>query len=247
VFRKEKRARKADSDAENVGQVIGKDISPYDYDGRPHSWWKEPGGNGGQRAAGTASAAAEVGREMQADGKRRVPATTGTGDREWDSVVVEDSDVAACQGLLPERCTGIAGESEAPAIVDDDVSSCETETSSLDDAGRRETSINAGCAAPVTQEDREVATDRGPVEEFAPDSGEGETSEKAPNEPNCRDDVCIAEHQDAIEVPANSHDSSGLDNIKTNPNVLRNEANSGGRSGAGQKWRIEEWRNSRLR
>ena len=52
AVRREKRARKADSDAEALPPVPGKDISPYD--GRPASWWRESvgGGKAGRRAEG---------------------------------------------------------------------------------------------------------------------------------------------------------------------------------------------------
>ena len=45
-LRQEIRARKADKDGQGVAPVPGKDISPHDYDGRPHSWWNEPRGGG---------------------------------------------------------------------------------------------------------------------------------------------------------------------------------------------------------
>ncbi len=48
AVRREKRARKADSDGEALPPVPGKDISPYD--GRPGSWWRE--NVGGERKAG---------------------------------------------------------------------------------------------------------------------------------------------------------------------------------------------------
>ena len=48
AVRREKRARKADSDAEALPPVPGKDISPYD--GRPAAWWRESAG--GERKAG---------------------------------------------------------------------------------------------------------------------------------------------------------------------------------------------------
>jgi hypothetical protein len=260
AYRKEKRARKADSDAQDPGQVPGKNISPYDYDGRPASWWNEQVGgvarrhreggdvrsgggqvqetgrerdqigepdgrscgNDGQLAAGNSGAVAAIGREKEADGTRRVPGTTGTGDRGWESVVVEESDVLACQGFLPERFTGIAGESaiEPADALTVEGANCEAEASRLDEAGQYGTSLNAGCAAPVTREAREEAVDPGPTEEFAEVSGASQTSDKAPNEANFCDDVCIAQHNDAIDVPTNSGKSSGLDNLQTKPIFL---------------------------
>ncbi len=192
AYRKEKRARKADSDAQDAGQVPGKNNSPYDYDGGPRNAGMrgEGGGMRGGRgtgaehgagfAAGRSGAAAEVGREKEADGTRRVPATLEQRDRGWESVVVEESDVLACQGFLPERCTGIAGESaiEPADALTVEVPNREAETSRLDQAGECEASLNADCAAPVTQEAREEAVDPGPAEEFAEVSGESQTGEK---------------------------------------------------------------------
>jgi hypothetical protein len=171
-----------------------------------------------------------IGREKEADGTRRVPATSDQRDRGWESVVVEDSDVLACQGLLPERCTGIAGESaiEPADALTDEVPNREAESSRLDEAGQCETSLNAGCAAPVTQDAREEAVDPGPAEEFSEVSGASQTSEKAPNEANFCDDVCIAQNEDAIDVPTNSAGFSGLDNLQTKPIFLETKPVSAG-------------------
>jgi hypothetical protein len=220
ALRKEKRARKADSDVENAGQVIGKDISPYDYDGRPHSWWMEQGGNGGQVAAGTSGAAVGNCRENQADGTRRVP-DSGQRDRGWDSVMIEDSDVVACRGFLPERYTGIAGDVEPAAVVEDEVSSCETGTAYCEAAGRCETGLNAGGAEAPMQEERKEAALQGQPEGVAEGGGGCQTGEKTPNELNLCDDVFIAQHDDVIEVPTTSGGFSGLDNLKTKPNFLQ--------------------------
>ena len=161
AVRREKRARKADSDGEALPPVPGKDLSPYD--GRPASWWRESvegrraegggrrtedgnqdGGAGGRTegggrrtedgnqgggrgqesfaqdregdcgsgglvAGGGSGAAVESGRETQADGTRSVPATRIGMGRGWDSVVVEESDVLACGGYLPEKYIGDCG------------------------------------------------------------------------------------------------------------------------------------------
>jgi hypothetical protein len=265
AYRKEKRARKADSDAQDPGQVPGKSISPYDYDGRPASWWNEQVGgvarrqreggdvrsgggqgqesscerdqigepdgsscgNDGQLAAGSKGAAVEMGREKEADGTRSVPATTGTKDRGWESVVVEESDVLACQGFFPERCTGIAGDAAAAAALADEVANCEAGTPRLDEAGGCETSLNAGGNAPVMREEG-GDDDRGLAEDVAEDGGEGQTSGKAPNEPNFRDDVCIAQREEAIEVPTNSGGLSGLDNLQTKPKLQTDPIPAGG-------------------
>ena len=158
VLRQEIRARKADKESQGLPPVPGKDISPYQYDGRPASWWTEKV-DGGRRAGGTAEdggrraedggrgrenfardgnafdgdcggggadvgggsgAAVEIGREALADGtrfdkahdRRSVPATSNERGRGWDSVVVEESDVLACGGYLPEKYIGCAGESD---------------------------------------------------------------------------------------------------------------------------------------
>ncbi len=111
------------------------------------------------------------------------------------------------------------GESavEPADALTDEVANCEAEASRLDQAGECEANLNAGCAAPVIQEAREEAVDSGPAEEIAEVSGASQTSEKAPNEANFRDDVCIAQHEDAIDVPTNSAALSGLDKLQTNP------------------------------
>ncbi len=48
----------------------------------------------------------------------------------------------------------------------------------------------------------------------------GKTAEKCENEANLSDDVCIAQHQEIIEVPANSGGVSGVDGCQTNPIFL---------------------------
>jgi hypothetical protein len=115
----------------------------------------------------------------------------------------------------------IAGDSaiESDAALADGGANSEAETSRLDEARQCETDLNADCAAPVTQEDPEEAADRGAAEEVAENSGEGQTSEKAPTEPNFCDDVCIAQHQETIDVPANSGGFPGLDNLQTKPSM----------------------------
>ncbi len=55
---------------------------------------------------------------------------------------------------------------------------------------------------------------------------------KSPNEANFRDDVCIAQHEVAIGVPANSGGSSGLDNLQTKPIFLETKPVSADGSGA---------------
>ena len=81
-------------------------------------------GSGGLLAAGGSGAAVEIDREGQADGTRSVPATSNEKGRGWDSVVVEESDILACGGYLPEKYTGGAGEGgcedDAPAALEDD-------------------------------------------------------------------------------------------------------------------------------
>ena len=147
AVRREKRARKADSDAEALPPVPGKDISPYD--GRPASWWRESVGKTGRRAEGGgvraegggqgpeslvqgregdcgsggalddggSDATVGIGRETQAGGTPSVPATSNLKGREWDSVVVEESDVVSCGGYLPEKYIGGEGEDETAAAL----------------------------------------------------------------------------------------------------------------------------------
>ncbi len=89
------------------------------------------------------------------------------------------------------------GESavEPADALTDEVANCEAGTADCEEAGHCEPGLNAGCAAPVTREAREEAVDSGPAEECAEVSGASQTSEKAPNEANCCDDVCIAPHE----------------------------------------------------
>ena len=71
-------------------------------------------------------------------------------------------------------------------------------------------------------------------------SQEGRSREKAPNEANFCDDVCIAQHQEIIEVPANSGGVSGVDDCQTNPIFLETKpipaggAEAGGAGGSTQ-------------
>ena len=138
VIRKETKARKADSDAQGLPPVPGKDISPYD--GRPAAWWRESVGGSGRRAEGggrrteggkgleslaecsgggagleTGAAHVQVNRETQADDGRSVAATSNDKGRGWDSVVVEESDIVACGGYLPERYIVGAGDGDGEA------------------------------------------------------------------------------------------------------------------------------------
>jgi hypothetical protein len=142
--------------------------------------------------------------------------------------VVEESDILACQGLLPERCIGgTAGDSaiEHAAALADEVAIPEAGSSASEEGGLCETDENTCSDAPVMQEEREH-DDRGRTEEAVEEGGggsdlclegRGEECAEGPNEANFRDDVCIAQHEEAIEVSAISGGSSGLDNLKTKP------------------------------
>ena len=249
AVRREKRARKADSESQGLPPVPGKDISPYD--GRPASWWRgSVGKDGGRRAEGdcgngeplaarTSEAAGESGRETPADGTRSVPATSNLKDRGWDSVVVEESDVVACGGYLPERCIAIAGggdsEAEPAAGLEDEVPQHEAKSSDPEEGG-----TNAERGGDVTQEVRaeggELGCDDGVgdgagdwsarVDGERPASGAqeggtaGKTAEKCENEANLCGDVCIVQPQEIVEVPANSGGVSEVDGCQTNPIFL---------------------------
>ncbi len=252
VIRQEVRARKADSDAQGLPPVPGKDvISPYD--GRPAAWWAEnvgggkkgdlrsrggrgqetraqhadgeadsgDCGSGGPLAGSGSGAAVEIGREPQADGTRSVPATSNEKGRGWESVVVEESDVLACGGYLPEKYVGAAGdgdgESAPGAALEDEVPNSKTVGAESEEAERCDIELNAGGASEVTQEQLAEAADRGREEEVAAGGDESQIGEKAPNEANFCDDACIAQHEDIIEVPTNSGGVSGLDDCQTKP------------------------------
>ncbi len=292
AVRREKRARKADSDAEALPPVPGKDISPYD--GRPASWWRESAGggkagrraaggerrtdgegagdlrsgggrgletraeqgetraqqaeggadlgecgSGGAIAAGCSGAAVESGLETPADGTRSVPATPIGKGRGWDSVVVEESDVVACGGYLPERYIAIAGggdsEAETAAGLENEVPKLETTSSVPEEGG-----TNAERVGEVTQEVRAEGGDLGcderacdgaldwstRVDGERPATGAqqggtaGKTAEKCENEANLCDDVCVVQHQEIVEVPANSGGVSEVDGCQTKPIFL---------------------------
>ena len=100
-------------------------------------------GSGGIVAGGGSDAAVESGRETQADGTpfggahdgRSVPATSNEKRRGWDSVVVEESDVLACGGYLPERCAGIAGEGSAALEDEGSAAHGDEGSAALEDEG----------------------------------------------------------------------------------------------------------------
>ena len=115
-------------------------------------------GSGGPVAAGGSGAAVDIGRETQADGTRSVPATPNGKGRGWDSVVVEESDILACGGYLPEKYLGGAGENdhdseaEPAAALPDDVPNPGTASSESEEGGTCDTHLNASGAGEVTQE-----------------------------------------------------------------------------------------------
>ncbi len=200
-------------------------------------------GSGGPVADGGSDAAVEIGREAGAGGTRSVPATPNGSGRGWDSVVVEESDVLACGGYLPEKYIGGAGEGEAAADGADEVSSTETGNSDSGQAGPYETDVNAGGVGPVMDEDRgEVAcgersegVDGGAGTGLILDVGGharsvagGDDCANAPNEANSGDDVCIVQHQEIVEVPTNSGGVSGLDDCQTKPILQTKPMPAGG-------------------
>ncbi len=241
----------------------GKDISPYD--GRPASWWRESAGDGkaGRRAEGGADAgecgsggviaegcsgaAVERGRETPAGGTRSVPATLKEEGRGWDSVVVEESDVVACGGYLPERCIAIAGggdsEAETVAGLEDEVPQREAKSSdpqegetNLERVGERAEGGDLGCdegvgdgagdwSTPVDRECPATATQEG--------GSAGKTAEKCENEANLCDAVHIVQPQDVVDVPANSGGVSEVDGCQTKPIFLETKPISAGGAEAG--------------
>ncbi len=109
-------------------------------------------------AAGSSGAAVETGRETQADGTPRVPATPDGKGRGWESVVVEESDILACGGYLPEKYLGGAGENEhdseaaAATALLDDAPNPGTASSESEEGGTCGAHLNGGGAGQVTQE-----------------------------------------------------------------------------------------------
>ena len=71
------------------------------------------------------------------------------------------------------------------------------------------------------------------VRECLPSAAAGGDCVNAPNEPNSCDDVCIAQPQEIIDVPANSGGVSGLDGCQTNPIFLGTKPVPGGGAEAG--------------
>ena len=191
--------------------------------------------------------AGESGRETPADGTpfdkahrgRSVAATSKEKGRGWDSVVVEESDVVACGGYLPERSIAIAGggdcEAETAAGLEDEVPQHEAKSSDPEEGG-----TNAERVGEVTHEVRAEGGDLGcdegvgdgaedwstRVDGERPDTGAqedgaaGKTAEKCENEANLCDDVCIVQPQEVVEVPANSGGVSEVDGCQTKPIFL---------------------------
>ena len=71
------------------------------------------------------------------------------------------------------------------------------------------------------------------VRECPPSAAGGGDCVNAPNEANFCDDVCIAQHQEIIEVPTNSGGVSGLDGCQTNPIFLETKPIPAGGAEAG--------------
>jgi hypothetical protein len=216
---------KADTEDERTVAREGFDISPrgrqlHDYDlkyrralnqgiavynkltGRRTQGGGRRAENGGRRVppsygAGPYDFAASRGEP--ADGTRRVPATMGGAEQGWESVKVEAADVLACQGFLPERYTGIAG-----AIEDED-------------AGVP----GATAALPLSEEDATPGVSGAPEADACGEAklmaAPGTACENVTNEPNCDHDVITVQHEESVEVVANSDTFSGLDTLQTNP------------------------------
>ncbi len=216
VLRQEIRARKADRDSQGLPPVPGKDISPYDgrpaswwresggkdggrraeNGGRRASGGGQVGlgqgregdcGSGGALADGGSDAAVEVGRETQAGGTRSVPATSNEKGRGWDSVVVEESDILACGGYLPEKYVVAASdggredevpaavEDEAPAALEDAVPALGTVGSELEEAKQYVMDLNTGGVSEVAEEGLAEDGDRKCDEQVGDHAGEGST------------------------------------------------------------------------
>ena len=77
--------------------------------------------------------------------------------------MVEESDVLACGGYLPERYVGGAGDGEVETAGGgtDEVLNRETASLDTEQAGTGEAGTNAGGVGEVAQEERSDAGDRG--------------------------------------------------------------------------------------
>ena len=170
------------------------------------------------------------------------PAVSGSKERGWNSVVVEESDVVACGGYLPERYIGVAGGgdggSEPAAAVEDEVPPHEAKSSDPAEGG-----TNAERGGEVTQEVQaeggDLGCDEGVVDGECPAIGAqeggnaGKTAEKCENEANLGDEVCIVQPQGVVEVPANSGGVSEGDGCQTKPIFLETKPISAVREEAG--------------
>ncbi len=206
-------------------------------------------GSGGPGAAGGSGAAVDIGRETQADGTRSVPATADGKGRGWESVVVEESDILACGGYLPEKYLGGAGENDhdseaaAAGALPDDAPNAGTASSESEEGGTCGTHLNERGAGEVTEEglaqhadgvgDGALGALTLDVRECPPSAAGGDDSANAPNEPNSCDDVCMTQHKDIIEVPTNFGGVSGLDGCQANPISLETKPIPAGGSDAG--------------
>ena len=181
-------------------------------------------GSGGPLADGGSNAGVEIGRETRADGTGSVPVTPNEKRRGWDSVVVEESDVLACGGYLPERYVGGSGdgdgEAERAAAMEMGVPNPGAGSSESEGAGTCGAELTAGGLGEVRLEELAGGADPGCDEGVGGSGDEVQIAEKAPNEANLCDDVCTAQREGAIEVPANSGGVSGLDGCQANPIFL---------------------------
>ena len=113
AVRREKRARKADSDGEALPPVPGKDLSPYD--GRPASWWRESGegrrAEGGGRRAEDGNQDGGAGGRRTEDGGRRTEDGNQDGGRGQESFAQDREGDCGSGGLVAGGGSGAAVES----------------------------------------------------------------------------------------------------------------------------------------
>ena len=137
-------------------------------------------------------------------------------ERGWDSVGVDDSDVVACLGFLPERHVGAGGETpDWDAGVGGDSQDGDTGVELDAQSG------DVGVASDGLDEGAAVVGCGGPV--WLPRTAAcGGTSAKRraeflTNEPKLDHDVITIQSDEIVEVVANSDGSSGLDKLRANP------------------------------
>ena len=180
--------------------------------------------------------------------------------------MVEESDVLACGGYLAGEVAsggGGRGRGSRPGTwLEDEVPQHEAESSDPEAKCER---TNAGGGGEVTQDERAEDGDLGCDEQGGRRAGDwsarvdgehpasgaqeggtaGKTAEKCENEANLCGDVCIAQPQEIVEVPANSGGVSGVDGCQTNPIFLETKPIPAGGAEAGGEWRFDHSRTRR--